>query len=134
MEAAISTSLRNYSHPDAAALPVLNYYRLRQQDTDGTTDYSQVVAVGAYKRCETSIALTAVPNPSNGQFELFANKVLSTPAQVSVYSVLGSKVQQVQWAAGAKQAYIDLGQQPAGVYLVQVALPTGVQTVRVLKQ
>ncbi|UYZ58082.1 T9SS type A sorting domain-containing protein [Hymenobacter latericus] len=129
-----STVVRSYQYLDAAALPVLSYYRLRQEDADGTTAYSPVVVVEACKRCAGGATLTAVPNPTNGRFELFANAELGAPAQVSVYSVVGSKVQQVQWAAGAARASLDLGQQPAGVYLVQVALPTGVQTVRVLKQ
>ncbi|AYA37717.1 T9SS C-terminal target domain-containing protein [Hymenobacter oligotrophus] len=129
-----SAVLRSYTYLDAAALPVLSYYRLRQVDADGTTAYSPIVAVEACKRCNEGVTVAAVPNPNNGQFELHANAAPSAPVQVSVYSVVGAKVQQVQWAAGAKQAPLDLGQQPDGVYLVRVALPTGVQTVRVLKQ
>lgn len=57
--AGTSATAYPYAYLDAAALPALTYYRLQQQNQDGTTSYSPVVAVAA----ATSV-LTVAPVPA----------------------------------------------------------------------
>ncbi len=53
-----------YSFLDEAPLPGINYYRLRQTDKDGTSEYSKIVAVNV-QGDGTRFAI--YPNPSDGR-------------------------------------------------------------------
>jgi len=44
-----SNSPLSYSYTDANPLPGINYYKIRQTDFDGTTDYSHIVAVEVHQ-------------------------------------------------------------------------------------
>jgi hypothetical protein len=53
-----------YSYLDEAPLPGINYYRLKQVDKDGATEYSKIIAVNV-QGDGTQFAI--YPNPSDGQ-------------------------------------------------------------------
>ncbi|MFL5730388.1 MAG: glycosyl hydrolase family 8 [Cytophagaceae bacterium] len=54
-----SNAVLNYSFRDRTLLPTMVYYRMKQQDADGTAEYSNVVSVSPSEHGSLSI----VPNP-----------------------------------------------------------------------
>jgi len=52
-----------YSFIDEAPLPGVNYYRLKQVDKDGSSEYSKIVGVNA----QSTERFVIYPNPSDGQ-------------------------------------------------------------------
>jgi hypothetical protein len=130
-----SVARHTYTLVDAQAVAGAAYYRLRQVDTDGTTSFSPVVVVQGGEVAAVS-AITAVPNPSAGQFALQTNFPTSAQLRGTVLNMLGQSVLTLNelLPAGAASLPLDLRAQPAGVYLVQLLGPTGPTTLRLLKQ
>lgn len=120
-----STLGHSYTFNDTKAPSTAAYYRLRQEDTDGTFSYSAVVAVTGLT---SAIELAVVPNPGTGAFQ-----VLGLSAQAGspgvVRNILGAQVQHI-----SADGTFDLSTYPAGVYLVQIQTSAGLQTKRVVKQ
>lgn len=58
-----SRQLINYSFLDEAPLPGVNYYRLKQVDKDGTSDYSKIIAISPQAEATQFVIY---PNPSDG--------------------------------------------------------------------
>lgn len=54
----------DYQFTDESPLPGVNYYRLKQVDKDGTTDFSKTIAVNS---SNTSTPFALFPNPSDGR-------------------------------------------------------------------
>jgi hypothetical protein len=126
-----SAAAHSYTFVDAQPAAGPAYYRLRQVDTDGTASFSPVAVVQGGEMVAS--ALTAVPNPSAGQFALLTNFPASTALRGAVVNMLGQRVLSVNEVvpAGAASLPLDLSAQPAGVYLVQLQ---GLTTLRLLKQ
>jgi len=102
-----SSSRHDYTILDAAPLSGLNYYRLRQVDTDGTAAYSPVVAV-RFDSKGAAPALVAYPNPASGHgFQLLAVNLGATGGTVQVHDNLGRLVLTQVAAAGAVEATIQ---------------------------
>lgn len=120
-----STLGHSYTFNDTKAPATTTYYRLRQEDTDGTSTYSTVLVVAGLTG---SVELAIVPNPGTGVFQVLG---LSTHAGSPgvVRNILGAQVQRI--SAGGT---FDLSTYPAGVYLVQIQTSAGLQTKRVVKQ
>jgi hypothetical protein len=120
-----STLGHSYTFNDTKAPATTAYYRLRQEDTDGTSTYSAVVAVAGLTG---AVELAVVPNPGTGAFQ-----VLGLSAQAGfpgvVRNILGAQVQSI-----SANGTFDLSAYPAGVYLVQIQTGSGLQTKRVVKQ
>ena len=130
-----SAAARTYTFVDAQPAAGVAYYRLRQVDADGTATYAPAVAVpGGELAAATEI--TAVPNPSTGQFALLTNFAASTQLRGTVMNMLGQSVATIaeMLPAGAARLPLDLSAQPAGVYLVHLLGPAGPTTLRLLKQ
>jgi hypothetical protein len=63
--------------------------------------------------------LRAYPNPTNGELTLSYN-VGEEGAKVEVYNLMGQRVLESAWEAGANLKQVDLGQQAKGMYIVKV--------------
>jgi hypothetical protein len=129
-----STAAHTYTFIDAQPVAGAAYYRLRQVDSDGTASFSPVVVVQGGELVAASI--TAVPNPSTGQFALQTNLPASAQLRGTVVNMLGQNVLAINelLPAGAASLPLDLSAQPAGMYLVQLLGPAGPVTLRLLKQ
>lgn len=84
----------------------LNYYRLVQEDLDGSQELSQVKLV----RMEDSPLVRVYPNPTDG--ECFIE--LSQPARIHLLNAAGQEVFSSFRAAGRQS--ISLKNHPAGIY------------------
>jgi len=85
------------------------YYRLKQVDYDGTTDYSNVVAIRNYKDKEVRI----FPNPSNGNINIETQEAID----VVIYSVSGQQIANYHFEAKSNNK-IDISDKPKGVYFL----------------
>ena len=119
-----------YAFRDQQPLPGRAYYRLRQTDLDGTVAYSALVLVAGAEVA----APTVVPNPGTGAFALLLPDGLAPTGPVVVRNVLGAEVLRLPAGASGEALRFDLGEQPVGVYLVQVETAAGRRCLRVIKQ
>lgn len=129
-----SSSVRHdYSWVDSQPASTLAYYRLRQVDKDGTETLSPTVAVNGKS---IDLAITVAPNPSAGPIAITFNTSEATPVQGSVMNIAGKEVLRFTQSANvdSRTIALDLSAQPAGMYLLQVQTPQGLQTLRVVKQ
>lgn len=78
---------QHYAYFDPNPLAGINYYRLRQVDFDGTTDYSKVVAVTLDKGELMSI----FPNPAKDRINIQTSLTL-LPQEVYLLDVMGRRV------------------------------------------
>jgi hypothetical protein len=113
------------------------YFRLKQTDTDGAFEYSKTVVVApANAASKTQVKVAAYPNPTpSGKVNLEVSNISETAATITVFHSAGKVVlqKQVQLVSGAS-VEIDLADQKAGVYLVQVQTGASKETLRVIKQ
>ncbi|GAA3996974.1 hypothetical protein GCM10022408_04520 [Hymenobacter fastidiosus] len=129
--AGTSTNRHAYSFPDRQPAAGTAYYRLRQVDANGKSAYSPVVAVQG-----GGVAVSAAPNPTTGIVALTLGTTKATTIRGTVLNMLGMEVMRFDQSlgAGSHTIPVNLSAQPAGVYLLRVQTPQGLQTLRVVKQ
>jgi hypothetical protein len=117
-----SSSVIAYEFIDKQPLPGVSYYRLKQEDIDGTLSYSKILAV--YEK--TQSGLTLFPNPAQSDVSLIVSQAdVQGPASVRIYNVLGQEVLTVLTSSEALQTGIslDLSSLPQGTYTVKLITP-----------
>ena len=103
------------------------FYRLMQVDFDGTKTYSDVITG---KTCSEEISeIHVFPNPSNGIFRVETGAHGECVYQVT--DMMGKLVHQSTSTDGA--AELDLSNEPAGVYLLEVEFSGMREVVRLVK-
>jgi fibronectin-binding autotransporter adhesin len=114
-----SSERHNYAALDTAPLRGLSYYRLRQVDTDGSSNFSPVVTINFDAKGETP-NLVVYPNPTSGQsFQLLTTNLGATGGKVQIFDNVGRMVHTQQVADGAIDALIKPAHMLAsGVYFV----------------
>lgn len=118
--------LTHYEAMDHAPLPGLSLYRLRQTDFDGTTTWSDAVAV-EWKES----TWTAYPNPVQSMLTLRGTSDTG-PLHADVFDSLGQWVLQQVLTEG--QSMIDMNQLPTGLYRVRLAWDRGAEILTVVKE
>ena len=121
------TTEQTYSFDDKAAPTGRAYYRLRQEDLDGTYDYSSIITLHQPDDTDRLIAVLTAPQ----ELHLSSEEALQT---LDLYRTDGRRV--ARWrtlAAGQHQLVID-GRLPAGIYLLHARSESGKRyTMRVLR-
>ena len=138
--AGTSTSLSTYVFVDAsetARSATRRYYRLRQEDTDGTSTYSPVINVSRTAAAGGSAArFAAYPNPFADHLTVAlpgtaepqaATATLLTLAGRPVYT---SKLE----LSAAPQTLVALPELPVGVYVLRLTTASGSTSQRVARQ
>ena len=96
------------------------YYRLKQLDTDGGFEYSEVVEVEGslvYKLAQN------YPNPFNPTTAVTFSLPQAIRANISIYNTLGQKVMEVadrDFSAGTHSVSIDASQLSSGMYFYKL--------------
>jgi hypothetical protein len=124
----------SYQFNDTHPLLGVNYYRLRQVDTDGSFTYSQVIAVETPSEMSSYIVY---PNPTSGAvtYQFY----LDTPdkVEIEVLNLLGQRLQTrtFELMEGAQQLQLDLSDYPNATYTLRIkhANSNAVRTVKVIK-
>lgn len=132
-----STATRSYQYEDASAEArslTTSYYRLQQQDLDGTVTVSPVVVVR--RSGSTQVTGTASPNPFSQ--ELYVALPAGTepqPTQVTLTTLTGATVYSAKLPLSASpQLLPTLPELKSGLYLLQLTTATKSTTQRVVRQ
>ena len=102
-----------YQFMDRSPIQGVNYYRLRQVDTDGQSEYSQVVAV--FFRADGGPLMT-VPNPGSDQVRLLLPRSMNG-CNVSVTDATGREV--LSATVTGDQAVLHTEALPRGIYSIR---------------
>lgn len=114
----------SYAHMDAAPLRGMNYYRLKQVDTNGSFTYSNTVAVAFGSVFQTGLPY---PNPAAGTVSVDLFSTVPGTTRLRVADATGRIVAEEAFELGAGPATLNLrliGQE-AGAYALQVIAPDG---------
>ena len=109
-----SVQALHYSLTDEQPLAGMNYYRLRTNDLDHSIHYSEIV--GLYQGA-TGFGVSIFPNPSSGKIHVHLQDEV-TDANIQVFDLQGRL--QGSGTLTGKELDMDLGNLPAGVYMMQV--------------
>ena len=100
-----------YSSYDFDVPDGIIYYRLKQVDYDGSTEYSNI----RFVRKNASNDLVIYPNPSHGIFNIES----SQPIEIIVSSISGQVIRRFNFDENSKNI-IDLSNNPKGVYVLSI--------------
>ncbi|MDF2457146.1 MAG: hypothetical protein K0R51_3139 [Cytophagaceae bacterium] len=115
-----SSSHIQYQFVDKQPLPGISYYRLKQEDVDGTQSFSAIIAVSQ----KASSGISLFPNPAQSDVSIvLLNSDLQGPASVRVYNVLGQEV--LVSLCSSEELRV-------GIHLELSALPQGTYTVKLI--
>lgn len=114
-----SEILRSYFFVDNSPLAGVNYYRLKMTDLDGTFEYSTIKSV----RFEVTVTKSKVfPNPVSDRFFLEVDD-RETLKSVQLLNIAGHRVGVL--SSRSVDLSFDMGQLPAGIYLLRVDYKNG---------
>ena len=109
-----------YTYTDAEPLPGINYYRLRQVDNDGASDYSETIAV-AYVSEAIDDTLLVYPNPvTDGTLYLDLPDADGAQKTVHIYTTTGQLVLHSTQTDNA----LSVSDLSPGMYVLQVSVGT----------
>ena len=125
-----SLDIRKYEFTDQWPHIGLSYYRLKQTDFDGTSDFSEVKNVIVN---EPLIEITnAYPNPTDGTLYLRSNLDLSS-SQISLFNAVGSKIP-ISFDFEQGELMIYLEGVPTGLYFLRITRGSYQLNIRIIKQ
>jgi hypothetical protein len=134
-----STTAHNYEYLDAstaAQAASRRYYRLRQVDLDGTTNYSPVVALSRTAAAAAPATAEAYPNPFTDKLSVALPGTIEPQATaVTLLSLAGRQLFATELTlSAAPQALAGLPELPAGVYVLRLTTAGGSITRKVTRQ
>ena len=102
-----------FAHSDYRA--GINYYRLKQVDTDGRFEYSEVVTVAVPSEENQVIVF---PNPSpEGRFQIAFNTATAENVTIEIFDIAGRKV--FDNTENAQIGLLDLQALEKGMYILR---------------
>ena len=123
-----SSQTNVYSFTDKYPLPNVSYYRLRQIDENGDFSFSSVSAV-RFTSAAATLTASVYPNPAKDWVTIQLNE--KSEATISVINVNGQIV--LSQKSTQEMVKLNLGNLPAGTYVVQVVTDLGVVTKQIIK-
>lgn len=118
-----SHSEKNYSFKDEVSNEEVLYYRLKQNDYDGSFKYSPIISVNCTKINEP---LKLIPNPASDELRLSNIKL---GASVTIRNTIGEEVLRINNISDS-EIKIDLSQLKEGVYYLESTLVNEIQNLR----
>jgi hypothetical protein len=118
--AGTTSEVQNYSYTDdqlaVGSWQSAVYYRLKQKDYDGTTDYSPVRVV----QLESQGGIRVFPNPVSEVATIAFGEVIETRGIAQLYTQENRLVAEYPIAPGTAEYTLRVAQLPAGAYLLKV--------------
>ncbi|WP_114778394.1 T9SS type A sorting domain-containing protein [Botryobacter ruber] len=132
-----SSTKLSYAYTDKAAARGINYYRLRQVDSDGTSALSKVIALESTSSATAASSMTIYPNPVTGDnvtITLDQAQVGKKALLVSLTDMNGRKVYEKLISSGDNELNVSLTELKLakGLYLVKVQGEHKVETQKLL--
>lgn len=130
-----SSKTISYSFTDKeAATSKTTYYRLKQVDFDGKSEYSKTVSV-ANPVAKAGIGAT-LPNPFDSDLNITVNATMSASATVVIMDMIGkthhTSIANLQ--AGANTINVNTSDMPDGIYFVRVSYNGETFTQKIIKK
>lgn len=122
---------QKYHYLDKAPAGGINYYRLRQEDFDGTSEYHEVISVDWQLEQNT---LSIYPTITQDQLNLRWAMPLKSKTPIRIINTLGRIIQQAKIPAESREWSLSTHQLEAGYYIIQVPSPSGIRNLRFLKR
>lgn len=120
-----SNSVLEYSFTDAKPFAGINYYRLKQVDKDGKSEYSKIVSV-SFDNAQT---VKVYPNPATSMVTVDATSVRS----IGLYNVLGQIVN-APVTYGSSSHSINTSGLAKGSYTLRIVTDNGTTTQKLILQ
>ncbi|WP_051359658.1 T9SS type A sorting domain-containing protein [Adhaeribacter aquaticus] len=124
-----TNQVQTYTFTDRAVQAQTYYYRLKQEDIDGKTAYSKIIAVKAGKG---SSYAKFYPNPTSSSLTIDLASYAPGTYAVRVASLTGTIIRN-QPMKGGEITTIDVQNLPNGTYLLMVESHAGNQVSRFIK-
>ncbi|WP_082893657.1 T9SS type A sorting domain-containing protein [Rufibacter ruber] len=132
-----SNTLLSYSFTDTKPLAGTSYYRLKQVDFDGKSEYSKLISINHTPSAQESIAIISTfPNPFQNKIVLELKLAAAATIQVLLLDLNGKPVytKNLAGGAGVQQYTVDnIGTLPNGIYLMKVVSGTQVAVQKLVK-
>lgn len=120
-----------YHFLDKAPTGGINYYRLRQEDFDGTSEYHEIISVD-WQRAENAIRI--YPTITQDYLTLKWAIPLRNKAQIRIINTMGRVAQLVTVPPETTEWLLSAQQLEPGYYIIQVSSPSGIRNLRFLKR
>ncbi|MEO1260018.1 MAG: T9SS type A sorting domain-containing protein [Bacteroidota bacterium] len=111
-----STEFKEYLFTHNNPLDGLNYYRLKQVDFDGRSDYSKIISIEVYPDLKIKI----YPNPVSNFVFLKFDKKLDRAANLKVTDLNGRIVLERKSAPDISQFNLDFTGLNSGIYFLEI--------------
>lgn len=113
-----SLQARSYDFQDNAPHMGIGYYRLKMVDTDGSFDYSDVVAIAIKLRDNTAV----FPVPTSNELNVVYDATVTGEITVNMVDALGKVLMTniENTAQGFNQFRYDVSQLPVGAYFINI--------------
>lgn len=131
--AGTTTETQDYHFMDYSPMPGANYYRLRQVDMDGTTEYHEVIYVD-FTDASQSHSLEVFPNPAPDRIRASWKKDTQENATLRVFSTSGQLLKNYTVSGDNATFELPLDGLAPGPYLLQLLRPSGNEVIRFVKQ
>lgn len=118
-----SSDIKNYSAFDRKPVTGIKYYRIKQTDFDGKSDYSEIINGTCDEAAQ--ISLSVYPNPSigNGYVTLKLSDVLNDPVAIRIVDIYGRVADEIMLTQPIQT--IDISAFPKGMYILKAGNNTG---------
>jgi hypothetical protein len=126
----------SYNFTDGKELDAVTYYKLKIENKDGSTSYSNVIILKSANEKATT-GITIFKNPVESTLTFSYNATAAAQGQVSIYNTLGVKVYSSRIATqkGMNAVSLNLDSQMAsGTYILEVVNGTERAVTRMIKQ
>lgn len=120
-----SQVVRNYNSYDASPLAGVNYYRLKQVDTDGKHAYSNTVAV---KMDLQKTTISVVANPFYTNLSVNLSSPTSQTVTARLVDITGKQIAVEKWYlnnGSAKKDFSNISGLQHGMYILSIVNSTG---------
>ncbi|MCE7053259.1 T9SS type A sorting domain-containing protein [Algoriphagus sp. AGSA1] len=121
---------------DFNPLPGRNYYRLLIGKENGDSGFYSDVRMAEVGEFE-GVAFTVFPSPFESSFTVISTVDLDTSVTASLMNTSGAVIRQVQMGSlsyGERIEFRELGDLPAGIYILRIETGRGSRSYRVIKQ
>ncbi len=108
----------DYSFVDTYPYTGINYYRLKQTDSDGKYTYSETNSVNLNDA--ENLGFSIYPNPTSGVITIEGDNII----EIELMNINGQIISKI--AVKEKQLDIDLSEQAKGSYLIKIITNKGV--------
>ena len=129
-----STEIHNYSFADQTPFVGTSYYRLKQIDFDGTTEYSNIIEVTFGAISEFALDQN-YPNPFNPSTKINYSIKEKSNVELKIFDLLGSEIATLvneEKSPGNYEVSFDASFLSSGVYLYTIKAGSFVQTRKML--